>query len=142
MKEQNYKNHRKIAYGDYLFTGLPILVVVALATKRIIVNGSRDLELNLLLLIIGWILLTMLFRSRKFALIAQDRAIRAEEKLRYFLLTGKTLDQRLTMKQITALRFAGDEEFPSLVQQAVDETLSNDAIKKRIRQWRSDRYRV
>jgi hypothetical protein len=84
----------------------------------------------------------MLFRSRKFALIAQDRAIRAEESLRYFILTSKSIDQRLTTGQITALRFAGDDEFPSLVQQAIEEKLDNVAIKLRIKNWRSDWNRV
>jgi hypothetical protein len=142
MKEQNYKNHTQVVYSYYLFTGIPIIVLIVFAIKRIIADGSHNLELNVLLLLIGWILLTMLFRSRKFALIAQDRAIRAEESLRYFILTGKRLDQRLTIGQITALRFAGDDEFPSLVQQAIEENLSNDSIKQRIKSWRSDWNRV
>jgi hypothetical protein len=142
MKEQNYKNHTQVVYSYYLFTGIPIIVLVVFAIKRIIADSTHNLELNVLLLLIGWILLTILFRSRKFALIAQDRAIRAEESLRYFILTGKRLDQRLTIGQITALRFAGDDEFPSLVQQAIEENLSNDSIKQRIKSWRSDWNRV
>jgi hypothetical protein len=47
-----------------------------------------------------------------FALRAQDRAIRAEENLRHFILTGKPFDSRLRMSQIIALRFAPDDEFP------------------------------
>jgi hypothetical protein len=39
--------------------------------------------------------LTALF-ARMFALKAQDRAIRAEENLRHFVITGKLLDPRLT----------------------------------------------
>jgi hypothetical protein len=142
MKEQNYKNHTQVVYSYYLFTGIPIIVLIVFAIKRIIADSTHNLELNVLLLLIGWILLTILFRSRKFALIAQDRAIRAEESLRYFILTGKRLDQRLTIGQITALRFAGDDEFSSLVQQAIEENLSNDLIKQRIKNWRSDWNRV
>jgi hypothetical protein len=142
MKEQKYKNHRQIVYSYYLFTGVPIVVLIAFAIKRILADSNHNLELNVLFLLIGWILLTMLFRSRKFALIAQDRAIRAEENLRYFILTGKRLDQCVTIGQITALRFAGDDEFPSLVQQAIEESLDNDAIKQRIKNWRSDWSRV
>jgi hypothetical protein len=142
MKEQNYKNHTQVVYSYYLFAGVPIIILIAFAIKRIIEDSSHNLELNVLLLLIGWILLTILFRSRKFALIAQDRAIRAEESLRYFILTGKRLDQRLTIGQIAALRFAGDDEFPSLVQQAIEENLSNDSIKQRIKNWRSDWNRV
>ena len=72
MKEQNYKNHRQVVYSYYLFTGLPILVLIAISIKSLTVNsGSRDLWVVSLL--IGYILLTMLFRSRGFALKAQDR---------------------------------------------------------------------
>lgn len=142
MKEQNYKNHTQVVYGYYLFTGVPILILIALAIQKIISGNGSNLELNIMLLLIGWILLTMLFRSRSFALKAQDRAIRAEEGLRYFILTGKRLDQRLTISQVIALRFAGDEEFPALAQKAADENLSNREIKMQIKNWRSDWYRI
>lgn len=142
MKEQNYKNHTQVVYGYYLFTGVPILILIALAIQKIISGNGSNLELNIMLLLTGWILLTMLFRSRSFALKAQDRAIRAEEGLRYFILTGKRLDQRLTIGQVIALRFAGDEEFPALAQKAADENLSNREIKMQIKNWRSDWYRI
>ncbi len=47
--------------------------------------------------------------------------IRAEENFRHFILTGKPLDSRLDMKQIIALRFAEDDEFPELCQKALSE---------------------
>jgi hypothetical protein len=84
----------------------------------------------------------MLFRSRGFAIKAQDRAIRAEENLRYLAMTGKLLDVRLTLSQVIALRFASDDEFVALAQRAANENLSNDAIKKEIKNWRADTYRV
>ncbi len=82
------------------------------------------------------------FYSRAFALKAQDRAIRAEENLRHFILTGKPLDKGLRIGQIIALRFAGDEEFPSLVQRASAENLSGKEIKMQIKNWKADLYRV
>ena len=48
---------------------------------------------------------------RVYPLKAQDRAIRADENLRHFAMTGKLLDPRLTVKQVVALRFASDGEF-------------------------------
>ena len=68
----------------------------------------------------------------------QDRAIRAEESLRYFILTGKPFDKKLQMNQIIALRFASDEEFELLVQKAVTENLSSIQIKQLIQNWRPD----
>ena len=73
---------------------------------------------------------------------AQDRAIRAEENFRHYLLTGKPLDSRLRVSQIVALRFASDAEFPGLAVKAADEKLKNEDIKKLIQNWRADHHRV
>jgi len=140
MKEQNFKNHSQIVYSYYLFTGVPILILIAVGVAKLF--KEKEQSFGIIILLIGWILLTMLFRSRGFALKAQDRAIRAEEGLRFFILTGKRLDQRLTIKQIIALRFASDEEFPLLAGKAAEEGLSNKEIKQQIRSWRSDWHRV
>ncbi|MDB5206229.1 MAG: hypothetical protein JWR72_1304 [Flavisolibacter sp.] len=140
MKQQNYKNHTQIVYGYYLFTGVPILVLIGIAISKIF--NEEDKSFGIILLLIGWILLTMLFRSRGFALKAQDRAIRAEENLRHFMLTGKAMDAKITLSQIIALRFASDEELPSLAQRAATESLSNKEIKLAIKKWRSDWHRV
>jgi hypothetical protein len=69
-------------------------------------------------------------------------AIRAEENLCHFILTGKPLDPRLTLGQIIALRYAGDEEFAGLAKRAVGEALTNDEIKREIRNWRADYSQV
>ena len=82
----------------------------------------------------------LLFRS--FALKAQDRAIRAEENLRHFVLTGKVLYKSLTVSQIIALRFAPNEEFVALAERAAKENLSNNDIKKAIINWKADIYRA
>ena len=73
---------------------------------------------------------------------AQDRAIRAEENLRHYLLTGKPLDSSLKMGQIVALRFASDAELPQLAQRAVSEGMSPKQIKSDIKNWRGDYNRV
>jgi hypothetical protein len=142
MKEQHYKNHRQVVYSYYVFTGLPILVLIGLSIKKAIYATRSERETALLLLLVGYILLTLLFRSRGFGLITQDRAIRAEEALRHFILTGKPLDSRLSLRQIIALRFASDAELPALAQQAAHENWTPDVIKRAIKQWRSDMHRV
>jgi len=80
--------------------------------------------------------------GRAFATKVQDRAIRAEENLRHFVMTGKLFDPRLRMGQIIALRFSPDEEFLELAKRAVDENLSRKEIKKAIRNWRADHCRA
>ncbi len=82
------------------------------------------------------------FFFREFPLRAQDRAIRVEENLRHFVLTGKLLDKGLSMSQIIALRFADDEEFVMLSSQALKDKMSNDDIKKAIKKWKADHHRA
>ena len=80
--------------------------------------------------------------SRTFALKAQDRAIRAEENLRHFALTGQLLDSRLQIGQIIALRFASDEEFVALAKKAADTNMGSKEIKQAVVNWKEDNYRV
>jgi hypothetical protein len=95
-----------------------------------------------LIVLITAAMILQFFFSRVFPLKAQDRAIRAEENLRHFALTGKLLDHRLNIKQIIALRFASDAEFVELARKAADEGLSMDAIKKSVKHWRPDHDRL
>ncbi|MEO6915160.1 MAG: DUF6526 family protein, partial [Chitinophagaceae bacterium] len=73
---------------------------------------------------------------------AQDRAIRAEENLRHYVLAGKLLDGRLHIKQVIALRFAADDQLPQLAQQAAEQGLTPAEIKKLVKNWRADYHRV
>jgi hypothetical protein len=102
-------------------------------------SGFQQSLIDALLFIIAFILGVLV---RTYALKVQDRAIRAEESLRHFILTGKPLDSRLRLGQIIALRFASDEEFPELARQAVDQSMTGKQIKESIRQWRADHHRV
>lgn len=95
-----------------------------------------------LILLISVVLIIIYWYARRFALKAQDRAIRAEENFRHFILTGKPLDTHLRMSQIIALRFAPDEEFPSLAKKAVEEKLRSKEIKAAIQNWKADHNRV
>ncbi len=141
MKEQNLKSHSQIVYGFYLTTGVPILILIGISVCNLL-GEDGDKNFGWTTLLIGWILLTFLFRTRSFALKAQDRAIRAEENLRYFQITGKPIDKRITLSQIIALRFSSDEELPALTQKAIEENLSNTQIKQQIKKWRTDWHRV
>ena len=80
--------------------------------------------------------------ARIFALKVQNRAIRAEENLRHYVLTGKLLDPRLNIRQAIALRFAGDGEFVDLARRAAEQSLSPDDIKRAVKDWRADLHRV
>ena len=84
----------------------------------------------------------MAFYIRMFPLGNQNRVIRAEENLRYYVLTGKLLPAGIRMSQVIALRFAPDEELEALVNRAVNENLSPSDIKKAIKNWKGDYHRI
>lgn len=142
MQEQNFKNHTRLVKG---YHGLTFLLILALLIGSI-VNLCHSAKENLYsasLICVASIILVLLFWFiRAFALKAQDRAIRAEESLRYFILTGKALPTQLRLSQIIALRFAGDAEFIELAKKAVDEKLSAKEIKLSIKNWKADYHRV
>ena len=142
MKQQNYKNHSKYVIGYHVVTFLAILAFLGGAIRNVWKSSEENLYSASLLVFLAFILLFMFFFIRSFALKAQDRAIRAEEKLRYFVLTGKPISNKLTIRQFIGLRFASDEEFVALVDKAVMENLSQNDIKKAIKNWKADNYRL
>ena len=139
---QNYKNHRRIVPTYHGLTWVPTLALLIGAVINLINSSKENLYSASLIVLITLIIISLLLHARSFALRAQDRAIRAEENLRHFIITGRPLDSRLALRQVIALRFASDEEFPGLAQQAADEHLSSDAIKKAVINWRPDLRRA
>jgi hypothetical protein len=84
-------------------------------------------------------------KSRFYALKAQDRIIRLEERERLFALLNDPLRNRigeLTEAQLVGLRFACDAEIPILVEDSISKKLSQGDIKKAIKVWRADYFRV
>ena len=145
MSTQNYKTHRRFV-SLYHFILYPITFGCVAAsvwifyTAFFLVGHGRLIALTIGALSVASVLLC--YFGRTFALKAQDRAIRAEENLRHFVLTGKLLDSRLTTSQIIALRFADDSEFLILAERAANENLKGEDIKKAIVNWRPDHYRA
>jgi hypothetical protein len=143
MKTQYYQNHRKRVPLYTYVTGLALvaLFIGSINNLRQSWEGEAFYSASLLVLV-TLILWSLFIHTRRFALKAQDRAIRAEENLRFYVLTGKLPDPRLHPKQIIALRFASDEELADLAEKTLAEHLSPDSIKRSIQQWRADHYRV
>jgi Family of unknown function (DUF6526) len=144
MATQSYANHKQ-SVPLYHYVLIPVLALTLIGS---IVNLVRSLDDHerlysaSLIVVLTTALLILSFLSRIFALKAQDRAIRAEESLRHFVLAGKLPDPRLSIRQIIALRFATDAEFVNLAKRAADENLAADAIKQAVKVWRPDTYRV
>jgi uncharacterized protein DUF6526 len=144
METQNYSNHTRYVflYHVVLFVMLLLILIGACVNLYRSIGDHQRLYSASLIVALSLSLFLISFFARTFPLKAQDRAIRAEENLRHYVLTGKLLDPRLTVPQILALRFAPDDEFVALAEQAAGKSLPADDIKKAIRNWKADTYRV
>ena len=144
MKAQNYANHSRLVptYHFFIFLLVILLLIGSLVNLYKSIQSGEGMYSASLIAVIGVVMIFNFFFIRLFALRAQDRAIRAEENLRHFVLTGKLLPSGIRMSQVIALRFASDEEFPALAQKAVTENLKNAEIKKLVKNWRPDHHRV
>ena len=141
---QSYATHRHYVFGFHVVLfGLLLVTFIGSCVNLYESLGDRQrlYSASLLVALSFATIMTALY-ARVFALKAQDRAIRAEEQLRHFVLSGSLLDPRLTVRQIVGLRFACDEEFTTLARRAVEQGLTEDAIKREIKGWRSDTYRA
>lgn len=145
MKQQDYNNHVRY-YAPHHFIFYPLIIAFIVAA---IVCINRYPEDALIWEAIAGVLIfvtCLSFMTRQhYALTNQNRTVRLELRLRYYILTQKRLEpieEQLTFGQLAALRFASDEELPALAERAVNEHLSPSNIKKSIKNWEADYMRV
>jgi Family of unknown function (DUF6526) len=142
MQDQNFKNHTRFVPLYHYVAGLLVIAIFGGSIVNFIHADAHTHYSAALLVCVSIVLLILFWYARAFALKAQDRAIRAEENFRYFILTGKPFPKELKMSQIIALRFAADEELSALTQKAVSENLSQKQIKESVKNWRADNNRA
>jgi hypothetical protein len=142
MKEQNFSNHAQMVPGFHYLTFGGIIALLGGSINYLLKASAENKYLASLLVLASIVFILVAWFTRTFALKAQDRAIRAEENLRHYVLTGKLLPANLTVGQIVALRFAPDAEFPALAEKAATSSLSGKEIKQSIQNWKADFYRV
>ncbi|MCC6588488.1 MAG: hypothetical protein IT168_17470 [Bryobacterales bacterium] len=142
--QQSYKNHAQYVFAFHVVLfGIVLLTLIGAGVNLYQSWGDHERMYSASLIFVIMIAFAILMiLARVFALKAQDRAIRAEENLRHFVLTGKLLPASLSVKQIVALRFAPDAEFPALAAEAAAKDMAPDAIKQSIKTWKPDTYRV
>jgi len=145
MKEQRYDNHIRY-YLPHHFIFYPAALIL-LGTSIYMLIREPDYTWLWISQILLWVMLIWLsFMLRQhYSLTLQNRIIRLELRFRYFAITQQRfepLEQQLSFRQLVALRFAADEEFPALIERTLRENLSPEQIKKSIKNWNPDDMRV
>lgn len=140
---QTYANHTRWHLPFHFFV-LPVMLINFVWS---IVECVKHPGWNLgWWIVVSLALVVLTFIARTNSLKVQDRIIRLEEKLRYQQLLPSDLAQQassLRVGQIIALRFASDEELQGLVREVLGGRLTRAAeIKRAIKNWRSDTFRV
>ena len=138
MTTQNYANH---VYRPVLWLvgalsaviAFVMMVTFAIRQPSIIAFGLVAMALSLICAVL---------MVRRYAIRLQDRIIRLEMQTRLTRL-GRAIDvDRLSMRQLVALRFASDAELPGLMDRALAENLSGDQIKRAVTTWQADHLRT
>jgi hypothetical protein len=146
VEEQSYRNHSKFVPAFH-FLAFGILVVnLVWAVWRVFQGAGLPLSDRVWGVVMAVALLLLIWYTRTFPLVVQDRVIRLEERLRLAQLLPPDLAPRigeLSTGQLVALRFASDEEIPELTRKVLEEKIrSREEIKKLIRHWRPDHLRA
>ena len=142
---QSYAHHTRWDPPFHFFV-LPVFALAAIvAIVHAVMHFNHHPLHGVMLVLFALAALVAIFKIRLNALKVQDRVIRLEERLRLAIILPEPLRSgipELTESQLIGLRFASDGELPALVQRALTEKLSCDDIKKSIKTWRPDTFRV
>lgn len=140
---QTFQNHRKFVPLFHYVTAPILLGNVGLAGYTLVRAPGLA---TIWTLAVAVALLLAAFYARLFALAAQDRVIRLEERMRMQQLLPEPLRARIpefTRDQVIALRFASDAELPALAASVLQGNIrKRDDIKKMIKNWRTDDHQL
>jgi hypothetical protein len=141
--EQTYATHRRLVAGYHGVAFACVIVYLGWTVWQAVRAPGLPTAMAVVLAV-GVALI--FWYARAFALTTQDRLIRLEERLRLERLLPADLQSRIpefTPGQLIALRFASDGELPALARRVLDEDIRDrEVIKKMIRGWRADTFRV
>ena len=141
---QNLANHTRW-HPPFHFVLMPFLFVNLIQSG---VRVWRNMEWDTIEgFLLAFALIGIALFARLNALKVQDRVIRLEEQVRYQRVLSADLAarafKRLSPSQYIALRFASDPELPGLVEKVLAGSPSSSAeIKKAVKDWRGDYFRV
>lgn len=145
MKEQNVNNHIRF-YTPHHFVFYPVMLLLLIGSGyHIFAQPENRLLWVFIFLTIGAITWLSFMTRQHYALSNQNRVVRLELRLRYYILMHEQFEpyeEQLSFGQLAALRFASDEELPALLKRAINENMSPAEIKKSIKNWLPDYMRV
>ena len=140
---QTYKTHRRLVPSYHIGVLSALLAYFVWSVYQLFqgVTGATVMGV-----ILSLALMTFAISIRSQILRVQDRVIRLEMRLRLRENLPADLASRaahLSVRQLIALRFASDEELPTLVRDVVDGKVVNpNDIKQKIREWQADHLRA
>ena len=142
-RPQNFANHKRRLPPLYVFAGVVVLVETA---HRAWIAAQAPEFWNLWAVLVCAALGVALYLLRSNAQRVQDRVIRLEMRVRLERVLGSARRaeiERLSVKQLVALRFASDAELPALVADVLAGNLAHPRdIKLRVKDWQADWLRV
>jgi len=141
-KPQTLANHARFDPLFHLFA-LPVFGLTAVAATIHFIWRPSWHSAGFFVISVAAVIVVL--KIRLYTLKVQDRVIRLEERLRLGSLMHEPLRSRIpeiTEGQLIALRFASDGEVAGLAERALNEKLSRADIKKAIKVWRPDYWRV
>jgi hypothetical protein len=144
-KQQSFRNHASLDPLYHFITSAALLANLVLGLIFLVLNRHTQLLLSIWIVILSLVLFIIYAKVRTYPLKVQDRIIRLEERLRLEALLPAPLRKRLpelSEDQLIGLRFASDDELPSLVELTLDKKLNRKQIKERIQNWRPDQWRI
>lgn len=138
MTGQTYANHR---HQPRLWLVTVFLGVVALGLA-VMLMLLRPAVVTLAPVLLALTVVLTVWMVRQYALRLQNRIIRLEMQVRLASLGRASDCDRLSMRQIVALRFASDAEMGSLIDRTLADKLEPDQIKRAVTNWRGDYMRT
>lgn len=140
---QTFKTHRRLVPAFHIGVLFSLLAYFVWSVYQLSqgITGSAVMGV-----ILSAALMTLAISLRSQILRVQDRLIRLEMRLRLRENLPADLAVRaahLPVRQLIALRFASDEELPSLVSEVVEgKVVTPNDIKLKIREWQADHLRA
>jgi hypothetical protein len=139
MATQSFENHAHRPTLTAVGFVCVLIALTALGLRWMGIGGRTTFAIGLFGIIAAEMVLLSI--SRVYTTKLQDRIIRLEMRVRgASVLTPEQqrLLERLTLKQVTALRFASDAEMGPLIERVGREQMAPKDIKRAIRSWTPD----